>query len=1128
MSIKKRLILLSVFATLVGGAANLLLPSSSANAATAADSAVVRKALLQGLYDQCYVGGEGAMRITDDIGVLDNKFTYKDIIELGINFNHRRIAVPNFLTGNNDKINCRELLEGKGSYSGLYKMAGVTAPINSTNQSEKVAFLDGMGYKPEGDSNGECVAFQFSEATIYYPGTGIADEHLRTTFKICSEKLAGTGDNRTIQSDKLTISTEGGTKGAIVFNPVTEKGQTGISVTCGIHDCRTHYYKVGDNWKTFYTGIFEDISKINNKGNWHTQSLGYGMSSTVKYDLKQNVLLSPSSTTLASYSLSDRPTAGNSAIQYLSNNQLSSVGSLAFSDEEMFAFYQAYLEDFYDIATKCEALTGNALILAESEGYVKTRLYDSANKNVTDCYVKAQKNGESQVYGLSASQLGARRFTGDVELSFAQIAEILNAATNVTTLPDELAEEISIMASASATSPGDPEDTCFTDAGSLGWIICPILDGLAEMIEKAYDSIIEPFLAIDTRLFQSDEDGNNGTFTAWQIFQGFANIAFIILLLVVVFSQITGLGIDNYGIKKVLPKLILAAVAINLSYIICQLAIDVSNILGYGLKQLFDSISAGISTGSSTYSVSGGQSVIVSLVGVLVGGAAIYAFGGWAVILPLLLALLSAAISILFLFVLLGIRQAGVVLLTVLAPVAIVCYMPPNTKPVFDRWRKMFTGLLILFPLCGLLLGAGNMASRILLSASADNFWTGLIAMLITVVPFFFIPTLLRASFAAMGNIGAKMSSLGSKLGSGAAGRIRSSDAYQTKRTASRAAGAARGEGVAQSKLGKTPVGSVLFNRKGQQRSRARAISAADELSQKDLNARSLLQRKEFERMGEKNPQALSQDGLTRQITQSLEDGNMDEAIAKADFAMGRLGASKTASVLREALESVEASNPDFINSTKRRDFLKGVNTRHGQALAKKDFALGRTLSSSGYNSKTGLAESTQSLRLGQSFRLGDIGYGVNSLGQTLDSGGSVIKTGLEAHAMKDEEAATLSKDSIQQMFSAGQIDANMAQRIISDERLRQGMDSETQSMWQYIASNPATVPVGPASPVSRSYAAPPTRVESGTYQYVGPTGGALSPGARVRIHKMSDGTYQDATGATLTEAQMQHFDQKA
>jgi len=114
--------------------------------------------------------------------------------------------------------------------------------------------------------------------------------------------------------------------------------------------------------------------------------------------------------------------------------------------------------------------------------------------------------------------------------------------------------------------------------------------------------------------------------------------------------------------------------------------------------------------------------------------------------------------------------------------VAIICYALPNTKPIFDRWRKLFTALLLVCPICGLLMGGGQLASTLLLIASHEGeggaFFT-IVAMLVSVVPVFFIPTILRSSMMAMGNLGARISQLGRDLGGGITRGIRSSEIGQ-------------------------------------------------------------------------------------------------------------------------------------------------------------------------------------------------------------------------------------------------------------------------------------------------------------------------------------------------------------
>ncbi len=351
--------------------------------------------------------------------------------------------------------------------------------------------------------------------------------------------------------------------------------------------------------------------------------------------------------------------------------------------------------------------------------------------------------------------------------------------------------------SSSDSEDNEEQPTCMNSgaAQSLGWIVCPILNILSNAAGAAYSDYVEPALRVEPKLFS--QDGGDPTRQAWGFFQGLANVLFIILLLVVIFSQLTGVGIDNYGIKKILPKLIVAAILINLSYLICIVCVDVSNIVGNGAKSIFDNLSTGrpvsINVGEDGGAIkldgvleSAGKTTLTGVVVLVAVVAQIWSavaseglLGG--IILPLVVVAVSVALAIFFLFLLLAARQAAVVVLTVISPLAFACYILPNTKKLFDRWLKLGWALLLVYPICGILVGGGDYISRLLLSAGAGGGGLAMafMAMVIGIVPIFFIPSVLRSSLAAAGNIGAKISNIGNRVRGGATRGIKSNELYK-------------------------------------------------------------------------------------------------------------------------------------------------------------------------------------------------------------------------------------------------------------------------------------------------------------------------------------------------------------
>jgi len=345
------------------------------------------------------------------------------------------------------------------------------------------------------------------------------------------------------------------------------------------------------------------------------------------------------------------------------------------------------------------------------------------------------------------------------------------------------------------------EEACFQNAGPLGWIICPIIFGLRSAVTETYEAI-EPFIMVDNSIVSelaSGTDSYSGSiYPSWNTFRSIANILFVIFFLFVIFSQLTGFGIDNYGIKKMLPKLIISAILVNLSFIICAVAVDISNIIGKSINDMLVNMAPAVTSlsgGSGGHMGAYVASIVTAVVGVVAAGV----LAGWTIIIPILLFLLTMIISIIFALIVLGLRQAIVIALIVISPLAIVFYTLPNTQKIFDKWVSISKNILMVYPICGALIGGGYFASHILLNAygGADSntvmghFMT-ILAGLLCVVPYFFIPSLTRKAVDGIGNLGSRITNLGNRAGAGASNRINNSNAVRNARQNAQAAAANR------------------------------------------------------------------------------------------------------------------------------------------------------------------------------------------------------------------------------------------------------------------------------------------------------------------------------------------------
>jgi MFS family permease len=231
-----------------------------------------------------------------------------------------------------------------------------------------------------------------------------------------------------------------------------------------------------------------------------------------------------------------------------------------------------------------------------------------------------------------------------------------------------------------------------------------------------------------------------------------------------IFSQLTNWGIGNYGLKKLLPRLIIAAILVNVSYLISALAVDLSNIVGSNLQDVLVGI-RGTLDGPNTVIVPSWESTVsfilatgtgLAAAGAAIGGIAITtgASMGAALILllPLLLSVLLAALVAL---IVLAARQALIIILIIIAPLAFVAFLLPNTEKLFDRWRGLFTTMLIFFPLFSLIFGGSQLAAFLLIQTASGGNAINIIllALFVQVAPLVLTPLLIRFSGGIIGRI---------------------------------------------------------------------------------------------------------------------------------------------------------------------------------------------------------------------------------------------------------------------------------------------------------------------------------------------------------------------------------------
>ncbi len=294
---------------------------------------------------------------------------------------------------------------------------------------------------------------------------------------------------------------------------------------------------------------------------------------------------------------------------------------------------------------------------------------------------------------------------------------------------------------------------CKKQLGSISWLVCPAMEAIAKATDSIY-STIKDLLNINPL----DDSSESPVHKIWSYLLNFTNIVFIIFLLVVVFSQVTGIGINNYGIKKALPKLLIMAILVNLSFHICALMVDVSNIVGQSLRGLFESVAAGIekypyvdiAIGESYDTIASGSAIA------LLGVSAIVESGALWMLIPTILSALAAVVSGL---ITIALRQAVVILLVMVSPLALVCYVLPNTEDLYRKWKNTLKSMLIFYPMFSLLYGASNLAGWALMSSANGNVYMVILGLAVQITPLIASWSLMKMSGTVLGTINQKIRS---------------------------------------------------------------------------------------------------------------------------------------------------------------------------------------------------------------------------------------------------------------------------------------------------------------------------------------------------------------------------------
>ncbi|WP_327587001.1 hypothetical protein OHA25_08315 [Nonomuraea sp. NBC_00507] len=208
-------------------------------------------------------------------------------------------------------------------------------------------------------------------------------------------------------------------------------------------------------------------------------------------------------------------------------------------------------------------------------------------------------------------------------------------------------------------------------AGIGGWIADQINSWFAGLVASA----IKPLLNLlgATLLATPDVTSSGRVADLWKVCVAMANSSFLILATIGAIVAMSHQTLQTrYAVREVLPRLALAVLLTNASFLLCGKVIEVANALSRALLgQDFDASRA--------------QASIRYLIIPPTQGQIFYN----------LLALVAVILLILLLLTFI-MRATLVLLLVVAAPLALACHALPHTDGIARFWWRCFGGLLII------------------------------------------------------------------------------------------------------------------------------------------------------------------------------------------------------------------------------------------------------------------------------------------------------------------------------------------------------------------------------------------------------------------------------------------------
>ena len=246
------------------------------------------------------------------------------------------------------------------------------------------------------------------------------------------------------------------------------------------------------------------------------------------------------------------------------------------------------------------------------------------------------------------------------------------------------------------------DDACYKSGWALSWLACPVITAAQEAANAMY-GFVEDQLKFTVRQNCTSDSGCNDSLgadyksvhSAWNNFRVLVSGLVVILLLVMVISQAIGTGpFDAYTVRKMLPRLVMGVILIQISWPVFSWIVNTVDHLGVGLADIMYAPFGGskaldLNSVMEPFKTEG---IVFSWVGIgaLVVFGVVAPFVVLGLILIVLVAIFVGFLTLLF-------RKILIILALIFVPVALIAWMMPNDglRKYWKLWWDNFIKALM-------------------------------------------------------------------------------------------------------------------------------------------------------------------------------------------------------------------------------------------------------------------------------------------------------------------------------------------------------------------------------------------------------------------------------------------------